>query len=223
MSTNGLISQLQRLAPPATQWDLAIRQALYDLRVALPCQVVSFNAAQQTVVLQPLIRENVALPPDLVSTPVAIPQLLDVPVLFPQTAAWAVTFPIQPGDECLAVFMDMCADAWELQGGLQNQIFQRRHDLSDAVAVFGLRSQPNALSNYSTTKLQIRSADGHTRIDISGADIKLTPDNGTTFVELTPGHVVITPDGGTSKIDVTAGITNVIGVLKVNGVVVTVP
>ena len=43
------------------------------------------------------------------------------------------------------------------------------------------------------------------------------------YVELTPGHAVITPDGGTSKIDVTPGVTNVVGVLKVNGVVVTVP
>lgn len=199
------ISVLQRLRAPATQWELAIRQALHDLRVAIPCEVVSFNSTEQTVVLQPLIRENVAMPPSLVSQPVDLPQLLDVPVLLPQTAGWALTFPIQPGDECLAVFSDLCTDAWELQGGVQNQIFNRRHDLSDAVAVFGLRSLPNALGGYSTSALELRSANGLTKVSLSAA------------------HVVITTDGGTSKIDVTPGVVNVVGVLKVNGVVVTVP
>lgn len=199
------ISILQRLRVPAAQWELAIRQALYDLRVAIPCAVVSFNAAQQTVELQPLIRENVAMPPSLVSTPKTIPHLLDVPVLFPQTAGWAMTFPIQAGDECLAVFSDMCFDAWWASGGIQNQNFQRRHDLSDAVAVFGIRSIPNALGSYSTSALELRSANGLTKISISA------------------GHVFITTDGGTSKLDITPGVVNVVGVLKVNGTVVTVP
>lgn len=194
-SVPGVISILQRLRPASSQWDLAIRQALCDLRVAVPCKVLKFNpdgVNGASVDLQPLIRENIALPPTQVSTPMDLPQLLDVLVLTPQTAGWAITFPIQPGDECLAVFSDMCTDAWELQGGVQNQIFQRRHDLSDAVAVFGLRSLPNKLSDYSTSSMQLRSRDGQTLIDISAGQVSITPDGGTTKILIKAGEIDLT-------------------------------
>src|SRR5258706_271387 len=94
----------QRLRVETEQYYAVLRQAIYGLRVAVPAVVQSFDPAKQTVVVQPAIRERINK--DLVPTDVDLPQLLDVPVLLYGAGGFVLTFPIQPGDECLVVFGD---------------------------------------------------------------------------------------------------------------------
>jgi hypothetical protein len=82
--------------------------------------------------------------------------------------------PIVKGDECLVVFGDMCIDAWWSLGGVQNQLERRRHDLSDGFAILGTFSQPNVITDYSTTSAQLRSLDGKTVIDVKDNAITMT-------------------------------------------------
>jgi len=107
----------------------------------------------------------------------------DVPVVVYGAGGWSVTIPIQPGDECLAVFSDSCLDAW-LQNGaaigsdglVQSQVpmSPRRHNLSDAIAIFGLRSTPNGLSDYSLDSMQLRNKDGSVVIDLADDQVTIT-------------------------------------------------
>jgi hypothetical protein len=96
--------------------------------------------------------------------------LEDIPVAIYGAGGLAITLPIQKGDECILLFADLEIDAW-LQNGAAGQavntVTSRRHDLSDAIAVFGLWSAPRALPNYSTGSLQIRSLDGSMVIDMN--------------------------------------------------------
>ena len=92
--------------------------------------------------------------------------------------------PIQPGDECLVVFADMCIDAWWQSGGIQNQIDRRRHDLSDGFAICGFKSQPNTVPGYSGSSVQIKSG-GHTIFDITASKVTINADvtiNGSQVV-----------------------------------------
>lgn len=112
----------------------------FGIHVALPAVVQSYNASKQTVEVQPTIRERTITEGNQIRY-VQYPLLINVPVLFPQVGSFQLTFPISPGDECLVVFSDLSIDNWWLNGNVQNPVEQRRHDLSDGIAIFGLINQ----------------------------------------------------------------------------------
>lgn len=144
-----------------------------------PGIIQSFDAAKMTVVVQPAVQGRASKSDGSVAF-VNLPLLLDVPVQFPSGGGVTLTFPIKKGDECWFSIADRCIDAWWQQGGIQSPMEARMHDLSDACAFVGVRSQPRVLANVSTSHAQLRS------------------DDGLAFVDLDPaGHVVtITAPGG---------------------------
>jgi hypothetical protein len=89
--------------------------------------------------------------------------------MFPRAGGYAITLPVKKGDECLLVFADMCIDGWWQSGGIQDQIETRRHDLSDAIAIMGVTSQPKKLDGYHPDNIQLRTDDGSVVIEIDGA------------------------------------------------------
>lgn len=143
-----------------------------NLRVSIPAIIQEFDPVTQTVTVQPAIRERI-MGDNLEPEWVELPMFLDVPVVLPRAGGFVLTMPIQKGDECLVVFSDMCIDAWFSNGGVQNQMEKRRHDLSDAFAIIGAWSQPNKIPSYSTTDAQLRQVNGTSYIGL-GADGTVT-------------------------------------------------
>ncbi|GAB7197671.1 hypothetical protein OS31_40010 [Dickeya oryzae] len=110
------------------------------IRVSLPGIVQSFDPDSVTCVIQPAIRGyETDTGGNQISVP--LPLLVDVPVIFPRGGGCTLTFPIQPGDECLIVFADRCIDFWWQSGGMQEPVDGRMHDLSDAFCIPGPMSQ----------------------------------------------------------------------------------
>ena len=157
-------------------YEEALRTAMEGLMaglwVASPGIVQSYNAAAQTVTVQPSLRVPVRQPDGTIKM-TTLPLLVDVPCQFFGAGGFTVTAPVAEGDECLVVFANMCIDAWWQQGGVQPPMEARMHDLSDGFAILGFRSQPRVLSNVSTTSLQVRSDDGQTYFDLSSGKIQL--------------------------------------------------
>jgi hypothetical protein len=180
----------------------AFWQLVCELKVAAPGIVTAFDAVRQTATVQLAIRENMNVPTPAngriipVPTPQTVAPLQNVPVVFPRGGGFSVTFPIAVGDECLVVFCDSCFDAWFQSGNVQNQLERRRHDLSDAIAIFGVGSTPRALSSYSASSLQIRSNDGHQLIELQSGEINITS---TATVNLSAPQVNIS--GGNCSIE----------------------
>lgn len=165
----------ERLADPSSKEEFYRRMLdafAANLRVATPGIIQSFDPMEQTVTVQVAIREKI-IDADLEQHWIEIPLLLDVPIVIPRAGGFALTLPIQPGDECLVVFGDTCIDAWFSNGGVQNQTERRRHDLSDGFAIIGVWSQPRTLSNYSISAAQLRSDDGVVNISLSSGAIDL--------------------------------------------------
>lgn len=166
------------VAGAAWQWSCALRSSI-------PAIVKSFDPVKQTVVAQPAIQEVVLLPPPAtpqnpspgssqnIPTSVSIEPIQDVPIMMMRVPGWSITFPIVEGTECLLIFSDMCIDGWWQNSGVNAQFDRRRHDLSDAVALFGPWSQPNVLSDYSTDSVQIRSDDKSVMIDLTSGQITI--------------------------------------------------
>ncbi|MDE1483456.1 Gp138 family membrane-puncturing spike protein [Xenorhabdus bovienii] len=183
-----MITNHERINQPETPFlvmQAAISSGLY---VALPCIIQSFNADAVTVTAQPAIRWKVTNSEGKTES-VALPLLVDVPVIFPRGGGVTLTFPVKAGDECLVIFADRCIDYWWQNGGVQEPVDPRQHNLSDGFAIVGPQSQAKKISGISTSAAQLRTDDG-------AAYIELSPGSHNITVK-TPGKLTATADGGT--------------------------
>ena len=200
-SSNYGASLTERLQNPAAHFREALKAYTKSVRVAMPATVVSFDAAKQTVVVQPAIREIERIAG--VITTVGLPQLVDVPVMLPRAGGYTLTMPIAAGDECLVIFADSCIDAWWQSGGEQNQAEQRRHHLADGFAILGPWNQTRVLSSYSTSSAQLRADGGGVVIDLAASQITVTAPtiklNATTEIDLNAPTINI---NGTSSLNI---------------------
>lgn len=144
---------------------MAIDGQIAQLWTAIPAIIQSFNATAQTVTAQPAI-QGVTTDKKQNKNYVNMPLLVDVPIQFMTAGGYSITCPISVGDECLIVFSSRCIDGWWQSGGVQRPIEARMHDLSDGFALIGVRSQSRTVAGYDTTKLQIRSDDHNTMIEV---------------------------------------------------------
>lgn len=144
------------------------------LRVALPGIIQSFNSDTVTCEVQPALRGQ-RTTSDGKTVSVALPLLVDVPVIFPRGGGCTLTFPVNKGDECLVVFADRCIDFWWQNGGVQETVDPRMHDLSDAIAIVGPMSQREKIGAISRDSAQLRTDDGTAFIEIAtGGAVTIT-------------------------------------------------
>lgn len=146
-----------------------IESRMRDVHTCLPGVIVSFDPDKQTAQVQPGIQRIF-----IASGPVNLPLCLDVPVAFPGGGDFFLTFPVQAGDECILIFSERAIDYWYLNGGQQLPYEYRLHDLSDAIAMVGLNSQPNALSALCTTGAELRTRDGETFVRVEDGTVTIT-------------------------------------------------
>lgn len=139
---------------------------------ALPCIVQSFDATALTVTAQPAVKGSVRDGTGAVSV-VNLPVLVDVPVCFPRGGGVSLTFPVRAGDECLVVFASRCIDGWWKEGGVQQALDSRMHDLSDGFAIVGPWSQAKKINNVSTAAAQLRTDDGATLIALKDGKVTI--------------------------------------------------
>ena len=142
---------------------------LFNLRVAMPGIVNSVNS-NGTIDVQPAVRERITDSNNIMSF-VNLPIIPNVPVCFPSSGGCYINMPISIGDECLLIFADTAIDYWWLYGEIQNPVEIRRHDLSDAFAILGPRSQPRELAR--TNSLMIKGPT-NSSVNLTGDSINLT-------------------------------------------------
>lgn len=191
----------ERLADPNLLWKSICKRVAYTLRVGLPGKIVAFDSVTQYCVIELQITENVIINEVISAMP--IPNLHDVLLMLPGDSNWCITFPSLIGAECLVLFADMCISAWSTNGGVQNQEVTRRHSLSDGFAVLCPRSQPNIITNYSTTALEIRSLDNTVKIGLTESGITVTTPLMTVLSKLVANSLATTqiPTASTTSSD----------------------
>ena len=156
--------------------------------VSLPAVVTKFDADKQTISCVPTIKELIYINGSVSFK--EFPELQEVPIEIPRAGNFAITLPITVGQECRVTFQDLCLDGWWSRGGIQSWNDLRRHDLSDAIATFSPWSQPNKISNYSTSDLEIRSLDNNTKISLSNNSVTIKRNLNTIVVE--DGDITLT-------------------------------
>ena len=63
-------------------------------------------------------------------------------------------FPPKVGDECVLLFNDREMESWWINGSANQRAYNRMHDLTDCIAICGLRSQPK-LVNIFTNLIEV--------------------------------------------------------------------
>ncbi|ECC2476527.1 hypothetical protein FOK40_08500 [Salmonella enterica] len=167
------------------------------LRVSMPGIVQSFDPDTVTAVVQPAIK---GYEPDSngVNQSTVLPLLVDVPVVFPRGGGCTLTFPVKAGDECLVIFADRCIDFWWQNGGVQEPVDDRVHDLSDAFCIVGPQSQAQKISGISTSAVELRSDDGGTKLSLNPSSGVIA---GTAPGGFNLNGLKILPDGRLQLVD----------------------
>lgn len=93
-----------------------------------------------------------------------------------------ITYPIKQGDECILLFNDRELESWFISGQVQPEAYQRMHDLTDCIAIVGLRSLATMIQImantlhlfYGNSDIQIKNEE----INNNSAKINLNSSNG---------------------------------------------
>lgn len=142
---------------------------LKELNTCLPGQIVTFYPEDQTADIQPTLKRLFIDKSD-----VPLPVCPHVPVIFPGGGGFSLTFPLVAGDECLLIFAQRALDSWWQYGGIQSPGDWRKHHLSDALAIIGLRSQRRRLPNMHATRgCTLRSDSGDVSLSLDTNSITL--------------------------------------------------
>lgn len=155
---------------PEESLRMAMDGALSQVWTALPAVVTAVNMTAQTVSCQPMIK-GTQTAKDGTQSQVSLPLLVDVPICWPKAAGFAVTLPVEAGDEVLVVFASRCIDAWWQSGSEGKAVEDRMHDLSDGFAIFAPTSQAKKLANVQTDGIEIRNEARTTYFKVTETDI----------------------------------------------------
>ena len=220
--------------PKKVDYTLAdlIKMVKRDVMLSLNCHAIgtiqSFDSSNQTVTVSINYKktffqkssDGVNFIPILKDYPL----LVDVPAVVIGGGNAFLTMPIAQGDECLVLFNDRDLSSW-FQSGQNGPVpTSRLHSFSDALALVGVRSAPNAIENYDEERAVLRNGDAKIAVDEELIEISNADQNLSTILQslltqlqnLTTQLAALTVTGvttgaGTSGVPTNAAAINTIG------------
>ena len=167
------------------QLEDVINGAVDDLAYTLNCHRVgiieSFDPVNQTATIK-LVDKGVYEYTEN-ETIIDYPPLLEVPVLIHKATDGGITIPIIKGDTCLVVFNDRDLDNWLLNGLIQRPNTLRKHDLSDAIAIIGIKNQKNKIADYNNLATVINYKNNKITIDDAEINLLNSVGNGNIIID----------------------------------------
>lgn len=136
----------------------AIASGLAEIYTAMPAIVVSFDADDQTVNVQPAIKRGV-IGEDGSRIVERLPQIPRVPVLYPSGGRFEIRFPLEEGDVVLLHFSHVSLDRWLARGGEVDPEDDTRGGFTDCFATPSVRSYRDAIP-IASDRLRLGHADG---------------------------------------------------------------
>ena len=125
------------MTSPNTLTDGVRNAFLYQMtnvHTSFPASIVSYDYTTKKAMVQPQINRKYT---DGTIQP--MPILNNVPVIFPCGSGFSMTFPVNAGDFCIVMCCERSIDDWLENGTQTAPANPRKFDLSDGVAIMGLR------------------------------------------------------------------------------------
>jgi hypothetical protein len=179
-----------------------------EVRTHVPAQVVSYNPATNTVVVQPCINVMRTEDPNNLHT-VQLPQIADVPVR--QFGSGTLVFTVPPIANSFGLLHvnDRELETWMTQGGIVDPASSRKFDLTDAVFEPGLYPLTAPfVPPVNTDRIEMRTSIGTSYVSVvSDGSVEITAmslglatfaANGTITLENAAGSIEISAAGTVS-------------------------
>jgi len=112
----------------------AVRKAARNIRVAMPCRVVSYDPGRSMVAVEIVMPER-----EDDGRETAQPVIPEVPVSFPRGGGFFMTHPISAGDTGLVVFGDRDVGGWVADGDTAMPESERMHSITDGFFIPGVQ------------------------------------------------------------------------------------
>lgn len=143
---------------------------LQKLNCIKPAIVQSFDAESLTVNVQIAEKKIIGINKDGTNKVADYPEI-KAKICY---ACPFITYPIEQGQECLLLFSDREIESWFITGQAQTPSYTRMHSITDAFAIFGIRSIPQMITILADTL----------HLFYGNNSIKLSDTNGTQITNL---------------------------------------
>jgi len=159
--------------------DEIINSYLLAMHTILIGEVTEFNAAEQTLSVQPVNKRK------MVTADMAepLPIITDVPIVWPGAGDYWVTFDIPVGSAVLLLCAERNISVWMEEGGIVDPADPTKFDLSDAIAIPCLNHKKSVLSTIDSDAITIRNRDNDAYVKLSGTKIEIKNGNGSVVLE----------------------------------------
>jgi len=162
----------------STVFNEFLEDFMTDIHTCMPGKVISFDAAAQTIEVQPCLKRLFFGDDEAIEIPI----IGDVPVVFPGSGDFWITFDVKPDSYVLLVFAERSIANWMQAGGVIDPEANHKFNFSDAIAIPGMLPTPAALSTIDSDALTIRNVDNDTQIQIKDNQINITTGTGTVQI-----------------------------------------
>lgn len=117
---------------------LSVASELNCMRIGI---IQSFNAENLTVQVQIAGKRTIGLNPD------GTQRVRDYAPIYAKVCYSNpfITHEIKAGEECILLFSDREIESWYINGDNNPEAYTRMHDLTDAIAIVGIRSLPKMI------------------------------------------------------------------------------
>lgn len=144
-----------------------------DIQKSINCVqigiVKAFDAATQKATVQIALKQVTSVDGLGVKTYTEYPLLIDCPVMVLFGGVDFLSMPVQVGDNCIVLFNDREIDNWFVSGGVQAPTTARVHDISDGIAIVGIRPLTNSIATYLANGIRLSHGGGSSRVDLTDA------------------------------------------------------
>lgn len=162
-----------------------------DVHTSMPGQIVSFDSITQTCNVQPCLKRKYTGDDNAVDLPV----IEDVPVVFPGSDDLFLTFDLKENSYVLLIFSERSISSWMVSGGIVDPQRNRKHNLSDCIAIPGIIPTPSILvGGVDSDAISLRNKANTTSIKIE-TDTTITIENAVGSIVISPAGTV-TINGG---------------------------
>jgi hypothetical protein len=159
--------------PNAPDLNALLEEHKRDVQKSINCvqvgEIKSFDPARQKATVQIVIKQVISVDSFGNKTYTDYPLLIDCPVMVLFGGVDFMSMPIVSGDNCIVVFADREIDNWFVNGGNQPPTTSRVHDLSDGIAIVGIRPLTNSIATYLANGIRLSHGGGSSRMDFTDA------------------------------------------------------
>ncbi len=198
--------------------EIIFNMQVAQLNTCIPAIVDDFDPETQRVSAIPAIKAKYVSPEGQI-TYLNYPKITNIPLAITKCPGLKITCPVKKGQNCTLIFSQRSIDNFLLDGTqplppmegpdpLTSSV--RCMDMTDALCFPGVITNNETISGYNNDAIEIRSADGSTKVSVSENTLNFIQGGGS--ITMSGGNVEITA----SSIKIT-GDTEIAGKTKISG------